>query len=447
MPFAFALALIGPAVGQSSPQSATPQHGLPGARITAAQRQAFAAFGPDISIAFGDNEVPASIRGALSGRSYPADPAAEAQAALRRYAAALRAGPDDEFSFISAEQRGSGLSVRMAQAYRGIPVINAGLIVEMTGESVTAIRGRFEPDLDILPTPALSAYDASDRALSYARDHGYRSPQVVETQSMVIFIDDNGVGHLTIPVQVSQDGPQTTADAVMFIDAVSGGVLASRAAPAKPQLCCFSSAPNALQNPNFNPQGFTSSCGVWGSCTMKPAEVPWGGYGYGPICSSYPCFPSEYKQITDILPGLGGGAQLNGFSWKSGLTWLYQTVTVPSNAVTATLQFYLRIDAWTVPRQVTDTLKVGIIGGVNMTIPAPGSCCDWSIGEQKYTNLDNDGDPFGYYLSQPLTVNVSSYRGQCITVSFLAEQAPNSVNAFYVKNASLTFSSGPTLLP
>ena len=140
---ALSLSLAGFALAQSP---AT----LPGSHIAAAQRRALEAYGPDVEIRFNAREVPSSIMGRLSARSHNGDPAAEAQAALDLHGAAFRRGPDDGFAFAGLTIDKAGvLNVRMAQTYKGLPVVDGELTVHLDDDSVLGISGRFMPDLAV----------------------------------------------------------------------------------------------------------------------------------------------------------------------------------------------------------------------------------------------------------------------------------------------------------
>jgi Zn-dependent metalloprotease len=198
-------------------------------RVTFAQRQALAVYGPEVGITFGDAEVPTSLTGQLSRRVHSDDAVAEAQAALGLHGAAFRVGPEDAFTFSGFESEESGTpSVRMQQTYNGIAVIGAELVIHLSADYVTGIVGRFVPDLNV-PTGALNLGTAAVSALSYARDLGYRNAQAGEPRTPVIFVDGSGAGHLAIPVQVTHEGPDGTLFADLLIDAQdSSGLMHTR---------------------------------------------------------------------------------------------------------------------------------------------------------------------------------------------------------------------------
>jgi zinc metalloprotease ZmpA len=201
------------------------RHELPGARVTFAQRQALAAYGPEIRVALGDEEVPTSLTGQLSVRVHPDDAVAEAQAALKLHGAAFRVRQEDGFMFGAFEPDESGVSsVRMQQTYKGIPVIGGELVVQLSPGQVTGISGSFVPDLDV-PTDAVNPGAAVASALSYAHEVGYLNPQVGEARTPVIFVNGRGAGHLAIPVRATHDGPDGTVLEDIWVDASNGTVL------------------------------------------------------------------------------------------------------------------------------------------------------------------------------------------------------------------------------
>src|SRR4051812_36227925 len=84
---AFVLTMAGwasaqPLVRQPAEPTSQAGHELQRARVAFAQRQALAAYGPEIAVTFGDAEVPTLLTGQLSRRIRPDDAVAEAQAAL-----------------------------------------------------------------------------------------------------------------------------------------------------------------------------------------------------------------------------------------------------------------------------------------------------------------------------------------------------------------------------
>src|SRR5207249_3861840 len=84
---------------------------------------------------------------------------------------------------------------------------------------------------------------------SFAREQGYRNPQVVETREPAILVDGDGAGHLVIPVRVSHDGSEESTGTDLFVDEASGRVLDAK--QIAPNAIVPGVSPNALSNPGF----------------------------------------------------------------------------------------------------------------------------------------------------------------------------------------------------
>ncbi len=107
---------------------------------------------------------------------------------------------------------------------------------------------------------------------------------------------------------------------------------------------------------------------------------------------------------------------------KSSTETLYQTVSIPSTATSATLSFYLHIDTKETQAKVYDTLAVQVLNGSGTVLGTLAT----------YSNVNS---ATGYQLR---TFNVSSYKGQTIRVNFkMVEDATLATN-FLVDKVSLT---------
>jgi hypothetical protein len=125
--------------------------------------------------------------------------------------------------------------------------------------------------------------------------------------------------------------------------------------------------------------------------------------------SSFPAYAGSYK------------AWLNGYG-ASHTDYVYQTISIPSTATSATLSFYLDIATdETTTTQVYDTLKVQVRNSSNSVLSTLAT----------YSNLNAAG---GY--SQK-SFNLLSYKGQTIRVYFLGTEGSQVATSFVVDNVSV----------
>jgi hypothetical protein len=240
-PLVAVLAIAGSAFAQNTAYSVptTPLHNngqsskLPGERMTSAQKRVLTAFGPDVSVTFNDQEVPSSITGRLSGRANSNDPAAEARSALDQYGPAFRRGPNDSFTFDSAEADKTGvLHVRMNQTYKGLPVEGRQLTVLLTPDEVVGINGNFLPDLDIAAdVVGGSATALVSSATSFAENEGYQDVKALRARGPAVFIDAEDMAHVAIPVEITHTPVDGNDHEEVFVETSSGQPLAARVLP------------------------------------------------------------------------------------------------------------------------------------------------------------------------------------------------------------------------
>ena len=101
---------------------------------------------------------------------------------------------------------------------------------------------------------------------------------------------------------------------------------------------------------------------------------------------------------------------------------LYQQITIPSTATTATLSFYLHIDtAETTTTTAYDTFKVQIRNSSNTVLATLAT----------YSNLNHAS---GYSLK---SFNVSAYVGQTIRVYFVGSEDSSLQTSFVVDDTAL----------
>ena len=117
-------------------------------------------------------------------------------------------------------------------------------------------------------------------------------------------------------------------------------------------------------------------------------------------------------------------AWLNGYGF-SNTDFVYQQVTIPAAATSATLNFYLKIDsAETTSSIAYDTLRVQIRNSSNVVLATLAT----------YSNL-NKGTV--YVLR---SFNVTAYRGQTIRVYFLGQEDSSLQTSFLIDDTALNVS-------
>ena len=442
--------------------------------VAFAQNQAIAGYGPDIHIEFGDDQVPNVLSGRLFARTHSDDPTADAKAAVALYAAAFRVGPDDGFWSRETKTSDTGMiSVRMAQTYKHIPVAAGELVVEMSQDQVTTIRGRFIPDLLVDTSQEMTTSEIASSAVRYAFQQGLQNPQAIETRERTIVRDSEGIGHLAVPVHVHGTNPGPD-DLDLLTDADTGRVLAAKAVT-----LAISTAPkNALLNPSFaietvTPPPQCNESGPW--YTFVNGETSWNTNSANWSNLPPPSWPQGpwWSGCVSMFDGRGM-ATLGTTStpWIEGIQWwpnwpatteLWQSVTVPPGTTWATLNFDLGIlaDQSSSP---LEQLVVSILCRGTM-IPHSTSSSDdcpaytnqdYALGQQMYSNMS---PPYAYtYARQvgnlveppapiithatiPLTVNVSNLAGHSIRVDFKTSQGPGNDAFFWITKPSLIFTT------
>ena len=112
---------------------------------------------------------------------------------------------------------------------------------------------------------------------------------------------------------------------------------------------------------------------------------------------------------------------LNGYG-STSTDYGYQTITIPSNATTATFTFWLRVaSAETTTTSAYDTLKVQLRNTSNSVLTTLAT----------YSNLDKGST----YVQK--TFNVSSYRGQTVRVYFEGKEGSQVATSFLVDDVSV----------
>src|SRR5205085_7459776 len=115
-----------------------------------------------------------------------------------RHGVAFRRGPDDGFTVSAIDTDKAGAQhVRMAQTYKGIPVVGGALDVHLSRDAVTGISGRFIADLALQAnSSAANSAQAAAVAVAFARNEGHQNARSVRTAEPAIFVDGGHSGHL-----------------------------------------------------------------------------------------------------------------------------------------------------------------------------------------------------------------------------------------------------------
>lgn len=180
--------------------------------------------------------------------------------------------------------------------------------------------------------------------------------------------------------------------------------------------CTFSPASQSVTvGPSATGRNFTASCGTGGSQLLgnpgfESGNVTWTATA-GVVTSS----ASKPARTGSWKAWLGG----NG---TTATETLYQQVTIPSTAASATLSFWLRVDtAETTTTTVYDTLRVQIRNSANTVLATLAT----------YSNLN----PNATYAQK--SFDLSSYRGQTIRVYFLMSEDSSLQTSFVVDDTAL----------
>ncbi len=138
---------------------------------------------------------------------------------------------------------------------------------------------------------------------------------------------------------------------------------------------------------------------------------------------------TSWTQTTGVIDN-GTGQAAHGGSWKAWMNGygsahtdsLYQQVTIPASATTATLTFWLHIDsAETTTSTAYDTLKVQVRNSSNTVLATLAT----------YSNLNK---ATGYTQK---SFNLAAYKGQTVRVYFLGVEDSSKQTSFVVDDTAL----------
>lgn len=411
---ALSFALGSYALAQSGAGPDSRSH-IPGDRVTPEQKRALAAFGPGIDIQFGAREVPSMLMGRLAARSNPSDPAADAQDALDRYGASFRRGPYDTFALAGVHTDRDGLwNVRMAQRYKGMPVIGGELTVYLDRDSIVGIAGRFVPDLDVDTGPAGVSRVVRGALVQTGES---TTAQVLEARAPVIYVTKDGSGHVAIPVRIADDG----SDLGLFIDATSGQALA-REMPASTPIAQAGGFPvNQLQNPGF--ESATASPWTGQRYINTQTTLGWTFKLEPPICKG--------ATVPQARTGLNW-ACMGGHGFKNTELLSQTGILVPATAMSGTLSFWLQIGTYENPEiypYIHDTLTIQVK----------------AAGEAAYSTLAvfSNLNQHNYITYQQVSLSIPlAYRGKYIEIRFKSDEDDYTKTWFDIDDTSLTFVTG-----
>jgi vibriolysin len=188
-----------------------------------------AALAPDVDVRLDAAGVPSSLAGLALARS-DRDPGRAAVQALESLGPVYRRGRDDGFKVRLTQDDDLGMThVRMAQTYRGLPVVGGELIVHLDGALVVGVNGRFVPDLDVSIRRELTDAQVAAAAIASVVASGGENAGVTDVGGPVVFLNADNEAHLSNPVRTEylwQDGVYVDD---VYVDAVSGDVAGRRA--------------------------------------------------------------------------------------------------------------------------------------------------------------------------------------------------------------------------
>jgi len=133
---------------------------------------------------------------------------------------------------------------------------------------------------------------------------------------------------------------------------------------------------------------------------------------------------TDVPENSHTVPGYAaGGVDSNGYPKDNAYGYMYQTVTIPSNATSATLSFWYNITSQETGSSPYDVLNVTIqnsSGGYLATVAV-------------FSNLNKD--TLGVYSQK--SFDVTPYKGQTIRVHFLSTTDSSFTTIFRIDDVSL----------
>lgn len=162
--------------------------------------------------------------------------------------------------------------------------------------------------------------------------------------------------------------------------------------------------------------GFTVSTGGGGSPTERMVN---GGFESGPGSGWTESSTGGYELITTSKPHAGSySAYLGGYN--NGTDTISQSVTIPSNATTATLSYYWYMDTQDVTSAVYDKMQVYVKDGSGTTT--------------NVASVTNMSSANAWYQT---TFDLSAFKGQTVTLYFKATCDSSYPTDFFVDDVSV----------
>lgn len=149
----------------------------------------------------------------------------ETERAALRGGRAPAAGSDLQIAKTDTDSIGM-THVRMNQFYQGLPVFGAQVVVHMNGEGITAVNGKYVPQVSLSTIPALNQGRAIETALTVARKYGAAAsakPGKVELSVYAIGLLEGAPVRSVLAYAVEVSSPELHEQ--VWIDAQTGAVL------------------------------------------------------------------------------------------------------------------------------------------------------------------------------------------------------------------------------
>ncbi|MCL5960380.1 MAG: PepSY domain-containing protein, partial [Chloroflexi bacterium] len=151
-----------------------------------------------------------------------ADPDTKARSFIRYYSRLFKLkDSDNEFSLVSNAPDELGMiHLKFQQYYQGVKVYGSQLAVHLKNHTVTAVNGRYTPDISLSVTPEVSSQEAEQAAV---KDLAARNASVVPGKTELVVYNAVDGPHLAWTTRLASDNPPGRW--VYFVDAHNGSVI------------------------------------------------------------------------------------------------------------------------------------------------------------------------------------------------------------------------------